>query len=191
MEEQYESFSSTEEDSTEFPGNDKMEEMGSKDEDSRRDERNVSEGEQSEDTTLDSDKEPEKNPWHKLLCEAVNDLESQFQEQVNIRKLQGVSEDIAEVEAFNELLPAYRKRMRKLYISYLTWFNELEVDPVHKEIMKTQTRYMNKDDMDFQEAMEASVNKQKHLLNRLFKEAKLPKGSPPEHMQNGLFQYRN
>ena len=66
------------------------------------------------------------------------------------------------------LLPAYRKRLRTLYLHCLKWHCDLQSDPVHNKVMKTLRQFMEEDEMDYTEAAEAAISKRKYLLNRLF-----------------------
>ena len=109
------------------------------------------------------------DPWHKLREESVNDLNPAWEEQVEQYITQGLLKNEAERRASNHLLPAYRKRLRVLYLDYLKWHQVLKTDPVHKEVMKTLRRFMDDEEMDYAEAAEAAINKRKYLLNRVIK----------------------
>ena len=107
------------------------------------------------------------DPWDKLREEAVNDLNTAWEEQVEQYITQGLQKDDAELQASSLLLPAYRKRLRIFYLQYLKWYHVLKTDPVHKKVMTTLRRFMDDDGMDFAEAAEAAISKRKYLLNRL------------------------
>ena len=47
---------------------------------------------------------------------------------------------------------------------------QLKNDPVHKKIMQTRDAFMDSDDFDPEEAMEAAVDKRKFLIKRLLKD---------------------
>ena len=51
----------------------------------------------------------------------------------------------------------------------------LKTDPVHKKVMKTLCSYMEAEDMEYTEAVEAAVSKRKYLLNSLFDEEYIPR----------------
>ena len=51
------------------------------------------------------------DPWDKLREEAVNDLNTVWEEQVEQYITQGLQKDDAELQASSLLLPAYRKRL--------------------------------------------------------------------------------
>ena len=107
-------------------------------------------------------------------------LDPLLQEQVEPYLEKGASQDIAAAKAMSDLLPAYRKKLRGVYLHYLKWYRCLKQDPIHRQVIKTLRKFMDEDDMDYEEASEAAVNKQKFLLNSLFKEAKVPKEPKPE-----------
>ena len=103
------------------------------------------------------------DPWDKLREEAVNDLNTVWEEQVEQYITQGLQKDDAELQASSLLLPAYRKRLRVFYLQYLKWFHALKTDPVHKKVMTILRRFMDDDGMDFVEAAEAAISKRKYL----------------------------
>ena len=47
-------------------------------------------------------------------------------------------------------------------------------DAIHRKVMKTLRRFIEEDDMDFDEAAESAVAKRKFLLHRLMKKKLLP-----------------
>ena len=46
---------------------------------------------------------------------------------------------------------------------------QLKNDPVHQKIMQTRDAFMDSDDFDPEEAMEAAVDKRKFLIKRLLR----------------------
>ena len=118
-------------------------------------------------STTSAVEDDDTDPWDKLREEAVNDLNTAWEEQVEQYITQGLQKDDAELQASSLLLPAYRKRLRIVYLQYLKWYHALKTDPVHKKVMTTLRWFMDDDGMDFAEAAEAAINKRKYLLNRL------------------------
>ena len=49
----------------------------------------------------------------------------------------------------------------------LLWMQQLKKDPIHQKIMQTRGSFVDSDDFDPDEAMEAAVNKRKFLIKRL------------------------
>ena len=86
----------------------------------------------------------------------------------------GKSQTYAKNAAFNALLPVWRGRLRKTYFERLKWIHHIKLDTVHCKVMKTLRRFIDEDNMDFDEAKESAVEKQKFLLNRAVKEKLLP-----------------
>ena len=86
--------------------------------------------------------------------------------QENLR--QGLQKDDAEIQVSHRLLPVYRKKLGHLYLQYVRWYHDLKTDPVHKKVMKTIRSFMEDDEMDYTEAVEAAISKRKYLLNSLF-----------------------
>ena len=96
--------------------------------------------------------------------------------QENLR--QGLQKDDAEIQASHRLLPVSRKKVRHLYLQYLRWYHDLKTDPVHKKVMKTLRSFMEDDEMDYTEAVEAAISKRKYLLNSLFDLEHFPAEDP-------------
>ena len=59
------------------------------------------------------------DPCNKLRKEAISDLNSAYEEEVQENLRQGLQKDDAEVQASHRLLPVYRKKLRHLYLQYL------------------------------------------------------------------------
>ena len=77
------------------------------------------------------------------------------------------SQEYAENAAFNILLPVSRRRLRRTYLERLKWTHHIKHDAIHRKVVKTVRRFIEVDDMDFDEAAESAVAKRKFLLNRL------------------------
>ena len=86
----------------------------------------------------------------------------------------GKTQDYAEIAPFNTLLPVSRKRLRRTYLERLKWSHHIKFDAIHRKVMKTLRRFIEEDDMHFDEAAESAVAKRKFLLNRLMKKKPLP-----------------
>ena len=82
----------------------------------------------------------------------------------------GKSQTYAENAGFNALLPVWRGRLRRTYLERLKWIPRIKNDRVHRKVMKTLRRFIEEDDMDFDEAAESTVEKRKFLLNRIMQE---------------------
>ena len=84
----------------------------------------------------------------------------------------------AEIQASHRLLPVYCKKLPHLYLQYLRWYHKLKTDPVHKKVVKTLRSFMEDDEMDYTEAVEAPISKWKYLLNSLFDLEHFPTEDP-------------
>lgn len=67
----------------------------------------------------------------------------------------------------NSLLPLARRKLRRLYLHRLKWYNRIKQDEIQRQVMHTARRLMNEDGMDWEEALEAAVARRKFPLNRL------------------------
>ena len=115
------------------------------------------------------------DPWEDLREKAKLALSKRYATQVELLMKQGASEVVAQAKAFNDLLPFFRAKLRRLYLQYLKWSRQMKKDPIHEEVMKTLKRFMNEEDeMDYEEAAEAAVDRRKFLLNRIFKPRPVP-----------------
>ena len=86
----------------------------------------------------------------------------------------GKSQTYAENAAFNALLPVWGGKLRGTYLERLKWMHRIKLDAVHSKVMKTLPRFIDGDDMDFDEAAGSAVEKRKFLLNRVMQEKVLP-----------------
>ena len=93
------------------------------------------------------------NPWEKVKEEMMDALEPVFQKQMEPYLEKDVSQDVAEAQAVNDLLPAYRKKIKKLVFA-LKWYRCLKQDPIHRQVVKTLRKFMDKADMVYKEAMD-------------------------------------
>ena len=136
-----------------------------------------------EDMEIDSEDEDDSeveydivDPWEDFRAKVKESLSSRFKKQVEWLVEKGASEAVAQAKAFNALLPVFRAKLRRLYLHYLKWFRRLKRDPVHEAVMKTLRRFMHEEeDMDYEEAADAAVDRRKFLLNRIFHPRPVPK----------------
>ena len=96
-----------------------------------------------------------------------HDLKKLYWNEVQQFLDRGKSQTCAENAAFNALLPIWRGRLRRTYLERLKWIHRIKLDIVHLKVMRTLRRFIEEDDMGFDEAAESAVEKRKFLLNRL------------------------
>ena len=117
---------------------------------------------------------PDDDPWRPLRQKVGHDLKDLYWNEVQQFLDRGKSQTYAENAAFNVLLPVSRGRLRRAYLERLKWIHRIKLDTVHRKVMETLRRFIDEDDMDFDEAAESAVEKRKFLLNRVVKEKLLP-----------------
>ena len=83
----------------------------------------------------------------------------------------GVDEQSAGEKAYFNVQPMLQKELESIYMELLLWIKQLENDPAsaHKKIIQTKDAFVDNDDFDPEEAMEAAVNKRKFIIKRLLK----------------------
>ena len=123
--------------------------------------------------TTDSEMEAEKeenDPWMPMVEEAMRKHKSDF-EKIKMNLIDsGLDEQSAGEKAYSDFLPMFQKELESIYMERLLWMKQLKNDPVHKKIMQTKNAFVDNDDFDPEEAMEAAVNKRKFLIKRLLKD---------------------
>ena len=136
-----------------------------------------------EEEKADDDDEPD--PWRPLRKKVGEDLKETYLKEFQQFLDRGKSQHYAENAAFNALLPASRKKLRRTYLERLKWTHHIKHDAIHRKVMKTLRRFIEEDDMDFDEAAESAVPKRKFLLNRLMKKRLLPDDDDEEEVAEG------
>ncbi len=123
--------------------------------------------------TTDSEMEAEKeenDPWMPMVEEAMRKHKPAF-EKIKMNLIDsGLDEQSAGEKAYSDFLPMFQKELESIHMERLLWMKQLKNDPVHKKIMQTKNAFVDNDDFDPEEAMEAAVNKRKFLIKRLLKD---------------------
>ena len=111
-------------------------------------------------TETEEDKEEEAMQNHRTTFEEIkmNLIHSGLDEQSAIEK------------AYANILPKIQMELESIYMERLSWMQQLKKDPVHQKIMQTRDSFVDSDDFDPDESMEAAVNKRKFLIKRLLKD---------------------
>ena len=81
----------------------------------------------------------------------------------------GLDEKSAIEKAYSNIFPQLQKELEGIYMERLLWINQLKNDPVHKKIMQTKEAFVENDDFDPEEAIEAAIDKRKFLIKRILK----------------------
>ena len=136
-----------------------------------------------EEGEADDDDEPD--PWSPLRQNVGEDLKETYLKEVQQFLDRGKSQHYAENAAFNVPLPVSRRRLRRTYLERLKGTHHIKHDAIHRKVMKTLRRFIEEDDMDFDEAAESAVAKRKFLLNRLMKKKLLPDENDEKEVAEG------
>ena len=120
--------------------------------------------------TGDSETEEEEvDPWMPMVEKVMQKHKAAFQEMKMNLTRSGLDEQTAGETAYSNILPELQKELESIYLQCLQWI-QLNKDPVHKKIVQTKDAFVNNDDFDPEEAMEAAVNKRKFLIKRHLKD---------------------
>ena len=133
----------------------------------------------------EADDENEPDPWHPLRQKVGEDIKATYLREVQQFLDRVKSQHYAENVAFNALLPVSRRRLRRTYLDRLKRTHHIKHDAIHRKVMKTLRRFIEEDDMDFDEAAESAVAKRKFLLNRLMKKKLLTDDDDDEEVAEG------
>ena len=144
----------------------------------QEEEENSSSSEEEEEADDD-----EQDPWRPLRQKVGEDLKEPYLKEVQQFLDKGKSQEYAENAAFNILLPVSRRRLRRTYLERLKWTHRIKHDAIHRKVTKTLRRFIEEDDMDFDEAAESAVAKRKFLLNRLMQKKLLQEDNDEEEVE--------
>ena len=134
--------------------------------------------------TTDSETETEEEEkvlnWMPIVEEAMQKHKGAFQEtKINLTH-SGLDEQTAGETAYSNILRELQKELRSIYLQRLQWIQQRKKDSGHKKIMQTKDAFVNDDDFNPEEAVEAAVNKRKFLINRHLKDYNFTEDSDDE-----------
>ena len=118
--------------------------------------------------------ENESDPWAPLKAEVSRRNIPKITELIEGFTADGLDEEEAKNRAYLDILPQLRKDLQNVYLERLLWIRKLKKDPIHKKIMETRDAFINDDNFDQVEALEAAIDKRKFLMKRLFKDTRSP-----------------
>ena len=122
-----------------------------------------------DDTSSEVGDKYESDPWAPLKTEATQQSLSEFEELMQNFTAEGFDENEAKDKAYLLILPKLRQDLQTIYLERLLWIRQLKRDPIHKKIMETRDVFVNDDNFDHREALEAAIDKRKFLLKSLFR----------------------
>ena len=105
--------------------------------------------------------ENESDPWEPLIEEAKERNVSEYEEIKQNFIERGLDEDSASSQAYSLILPKLQKDLERIYLERLFWMRQLMKNCVHRKVMNTRDEFINSDDFDHDEALEAAVDKRK------------------------------
>ena len=111
----------------------------------------------------------EKDPWMPMVDEAMEQHDVAFEEMKMNLIDSGLDEQSAREKAYSKKFPQLQKELEGIYMERLSWMNQLKKDPVHEKIMQTKEAFVENDDFDPEEAIEAAIDKRKFLIKRILK----------------------
>ena len=117
-----------------------------------------------------SEVENESDPWQPLIEEAKERNVSEYEEIKQNFIERGLDEESASSQAYSLILAKLQKDRESIYLERLLWMRQLRKNRVHRKVMNTRDAFINSDDFDHDEALEAAVDKRKFLLKRLLKD---------------------
>ena len=117
-----------------------------------------------------SEVENESDPWEPLIEEAKERNVREYEEIKQNFIERGLDEESASSQAYALILPKLQKDLERIYLERLFWMRQLRKNCVHRKVMNTRDAFINSDDFDHDEALEAAVDKRKFLLKRLLKD---------------------
>ncbi len=123
-----------------------------------------------DDTSSEVGDEYESDPWAPLKAEATQQNLSEFEELTQKFTAEGFDENEAKDKAYLLIVP----KLQNIYLKRLLWIRQLKKDPIHKNIMETRDVFVNDDNFDHREALEAAIDKRKFLLKRFFRNTRYP-----------------
>ena len=96
-----------------------------------------SDGEDDEETVENDSDSDSSDLWENLRAEVRDALNPSYVIEVKRFLEEGEPREVAKAKARNFLLPARRRKFRRLYLHYLKWFRRLRRDPVHQKLTNT------------------------------------------------------
>ncbi len=113
--------------------------------------------------------EEEMDHWMPMVEEAIQKHRPDFKEMKMNLVHSGLDEQSGGEKSYLNVLPMLQKELESIYMERLWLMKQLKNDPVHRKIMQTKDAFVDNDNFDPEEAMEAAVNKKKFLIKRLVK----------------------
>ena len=132
------------------------------------------EPEDEEDKEPEGGEDEEKNPWVDIREDVKERHKKKLEALITEFQKSGDSEEVAAVKAYNSLLPLYREDLKDVLLEELKWIRALKKDPIYREVVATRDELMEEKGYDWLESTQLAIHERRFLLNRLFKEQRVP-----------------
>ena len=143
-------------------------------EDGEPEEEEDEEPEEEEDEEPEGGEDEEKNPWVGIREDVEEQHKKKLEALITEFQKSGDSEEVAAVKAYNSLLPLYREDLKDVLLEELKWIRALKKDPIYREVVATRDELMEEKGYDWLESTQLAIHERRFLLNRLFKEQRVP-----------------
>ena len=90
-----------------------------------------------------------------MVEEAMKKYKTAFEKMKTNLIHSGLDEQSAAQKAYSEILPQLQNEL---------WTKQLKNDPLHKRILQTKDAFVNDDNFDAEEAIQAAVDRRKFLI---------------------------
>ena len=132
------------------------------------------EPEEEEDEEPEGGEDEEKNPWVGIREDVEERHKKKLEALITEFQKSGDSKEVAAVKAYNSLLPLYREELKDVLLEELKWIRALQKDPIYREVVATRDELMEEKGYDWLESTQLAIHERQFLLNRLFKEQRVP-----------------
>lgn len=102
--------------------------------------------------------EDESDPWIPIIEEVQRRHATAYENAKQSFSDNGFDNEAAKEKAYELVLPKLLTEFERAYLERVLWMRQLKRDPVHRKIMKTRDDFIDNDDFDTDEALEAAIS---------------------------------
>ena len=136
-----------------------------------------------DDITSTSETEDGEDSWDEIVNHAFEDCQLDYEEKVKyLMESEDLDKTTAQIKAFKELRPLYRKATMRYFVEKMIWFNEIKQDRIFNAIKKTALNLKQEEAYGIEEAWKYSASKRKYLFDEILKQYVPPEVSDTEQM---------
>ena len=137
--------------------------------------------EDNDNSDAEGDENEKYDPWESLIEKTFDLCKEEFEEYVdNLTRRRHMDQTDARRKAYKDLQPKFRKVLRSLFVSRMSWFKAMEQDPIDKTVQRTVKDLIAIEDFNKQEALKYAISKRKYLLDTVLEDF-----DPPEIEDHG------